>query len=127
VGTPGADPTNERGTAYAPKYQAKFDLTWSKGPVTLNYGLAWFDKTLRTSHQNINGDPNYYAPQYVYYKELWQHDFYGAYNVTKQFQFYLGVNNAFNQKPDLGAAAYPIDSVGRFVYAGFKVRLNDLL
>lgn len=126
IGTPGADPTNERGTAYAPKYQAKFDLTWSDGPVTLNYGLAWFDKTLRTSHLNIQGDPHYYAPQYIYYKELWQHDIYGAYNINKQFQFYMGVNNVFNQKPDIGATSYPIDSVGRFVYAGFKVKLDDL-
>lgn len=127
IGTPGADPTDERGTLGAPKYQAKFDLTWSDGPITLNYGLGWFDKTLRTSHLNIQGDPNYYAPQYVYYKELWQHDIYAAYNVNKQFQFYMGVNNVANQKPDIGSTSYPIDSVGRFVYAGFKVNLDRFL
>ena len=127
IGTPGADPTDDRGTAYAPKYQAKLDLTWSSGPVTLNYGLGWFDKTLRTSHLNIQGDPNYYAPQYVYYKQLWQHDLYGAYNVNDHFQFYMGVNNAFNQKPAFGSTSYPIDSVGRFIYAGFKVNLDRFL
>lgn len=127
IGTPGADPTDERGTLGAPKYQAKFDLTWSSGPITLNYGLAWFDKTLRTSNQNIKGDPNYFAPQYVYYKELWQHDIYGAYNVNDQFQFYLGVNNLANQKPAFGSTSYPIDSVGRFLYAGFKVKLDRFL
>lgn len=132
VGTPGADPTNERGVistsagVYAPKYQAKVDVTWKSGPVTFNYGLSWFDKSLRYSHLTMNGDPDYVAPQYVYYKERWLHDFYVSVDVNDKFEIYGGVNNAFNQKPDIGSDSYPVESVGRFLYVGAKVKIPTL-
>ena len=44
VPTLGADTENERDSAVypAPKYSATFDLNWSKGPVTVNYGVNWW-------------------------------------------------------------------------------------
>lgn len=126
VGTPGADPTDSRGTAYAPKYQATGDLTWSSGVITLNYGLSWFDKTLRYSKLIVAGDPDYVAPEYLYYKERWQHDLFASVDVNKSFQIYGGVNNVFDQKPDVGATTYPISSVGRFAYAGVRVKTGRL-
>lgn len=126
VGTPGADPTDSRGTAYAPKYQATGDLTWSSGVITLNYGLSWFDKTLRYSKLIVAGDPDYVAPEYLYYKERWQHDLFASVDVNKSFQIYGGVNNVFDQKPDIGATTYPISSVGRFAYAGVRVKTGRL-
>lgn len=126
VGTPGADPTDERGTAYAPKYQATADLTWSLGKVTLNYGLSWFDKTLRASRLTVAGDPDYYAPEYLYYKARWQHDFYASVDVNQSFQLYGGVNNLFGQKPDVGSNSYPISSVGRYMFVGVRARMPRL-
>ena len=126
VGTPGADPTDSRGTDYAPKYQATGDLTWSSGVITLNYGLSWFDKTLRYSKLIVAGDPDYVAPEYLYFKERWQHDLFASVDVNKSFQIYGGVNNVFDQKPDVGATSYPISSVGRFAYAGVRVKTGRL-
>src|SRR4029453_2095881 len=60
-GTPGADVTNTRGETYAPKYTVNSDLTWQLGKVTLNYGLSWFDKTLRYSNQTVAGNPDIVA------------------------------------------------------------------
>ena len=71
----------------------------------------------------VAGDPDYVAPEYLYYKARWQHDLYLAFDVDKRFQFYTGVNNLFNQQPDVGATSFPISSVGRFFYAGAKVKL----
>ena len=123
IGTPGAPVTDSRGEAFAPKYQVNFDLTWQKGPVTLNYGLSWFDKTLRFTNQETEGNPDIVAPEYLYYKERWTHDLYGSIDVNDDFQFYGGVNNIFGQKPDIGANTYPVSSVGRFFYAGARVKI----
>ncbi len=129
VGTPGADPTDSRGVAFAPKYQVNADLTWHSGPLTLNYGVLWFDKTLRYSNLTVAGDPDYVAPEYLYYKAHFTHDIYASVDVGDKFQLYGGVNNLFDQKPDIattGLGGYPVDYRGRFLFVGAKVKLPKL-
>ncbi|MHA6724033.1 TonB-dependent receptor plug domain-containing protein [Sphingomonas sp. RS2018] len=125
-GTPGADVTNRRGEAFAPKYTVNTDLTWQIGKFTLNYGLSWFDKTLRYSNQTVAGNPDIVAPEYLYLKELWQHDIYASVDVSDKFQFFGGVNNVFGQRPDIGTDTYPVSSVGRYIFAGARVKLPRL-
>jgi iron complex outermembrane receptor protein len=123
VGTPGAPVTNERQEKFAPKYQATLDLTWQQGPLTLNYGLSWFDKTLRFTNQEVAGNPDIVAPEFLFYKERWVHDIYMSVDVTDGFQFYGGINNFTGERPDIGVDSYPVSSVGRFFFAGARVRL----
>ena len=124
VGTPGADITDSRGETYAPKYTVRSDLTWNVGRFTINYGLLYFSKTLRFSNLATRANPNIVAPQYLYLKEHWQHDIFAKIAIAKQFEFSLGVNNVFNQKPELGTSRYPVSAVGRFLYAGVRVNLD---
>ncbi|WP_260599441.1 TonB-dependent receptor domain-containing protein [Sphingomonas endolithica] len=123
-GTPGADATDSRGEQRAPKYTVNTDLTWQLGKLTLNYGLSWFDKTLRYSNQTVAGNPDIVAPEYLKMKALWQHDLYASVDVSDRFQFFGGVNNAFGQKPELGSDnTYPVSSIGRYIFAGARVKL----
>ena len=124
VGTPGADATNTRGEAYAPKYTLNSDLTWNIGRFTFNYGLLYFSKTSRFSNQTTAANPDVVAPEYLYYKEHWQHDLYAKVDVAKKFEFYGGVNNVLNQKPDIGTSTYPVNSLGRFFYTGVRLKLG---
>ncbi len=124
IGTPGAPTTDSRGTAFAPKYTLNSDLTWKIGGLTLNYGLNWFSKTSRYSNQTLQNNPDVVAPEYRYYKELWRHDIYAGMSVADQFEFFGGVNNLFGQKPEIGTNTYPVPSIGRFFYAGAKVRFG---
>jgi iron complex outermembrane recepter protein len=128
ISSPGADLTDHRGEAgyRSPKYTVNGDLTWKMGKVTLNYGLLWFGKTLRYTNQEIASNTDIVAPEYQYVKEHWQHDVYGAVDVSDEFQMYAGVNNLFNQKPDIGTNTYPVNSVGRFFYVGVKASLGKL-
>jgi outer membrane receptor protein involved in Fe transport len=126
IGTPGADVTNSRGEAYAPKYTVKTDLTWNKGPFTINYGLLYFSKTLRFTNLQTETNPDITAPEYKYLKAHWQHDLYVAADLQKKYTLFAGVNNLFDQKPDIGTSRYPVSSVGRFFYAGVKLRLGKL-
>lgn len=132
IGVPGGDVVDQAGTVNtsqdltAPKYQVNLDLTWNIGKFTLNYGLSWFDKTLRFSKQSVASNPDIVDSKYLYYKERWQHDIFAALDVSDRFQFYTGMNNVFNQTPSLGATRYPISAVGRYVYAGVKVKTDKL-
>jgi outer membrane receptor protein involved in Fe transport len=132
IGTPGAPVTNSRGEGFAPKYQAKFDLSLKTGSVVLKYGLSWFDNTLRYTNQVLENNPTFVDDEFVWIKERWVHDIYGAVDVNDRFQIYAGVNNVFGQRPDyllsrasdLGTEDYPVSAVGRFFYAGAKVNFR---
>lgn len=126
IGTPGADPTDSRGEAYAPKYTVHTDLTWNKGPFTVNYGLLYWSKTLRYTNLRTNANPDITAPEYKYLKEHWEHNVYASYDVNKRVALYAGVNNLFNQKPDIGTVRYPVSAAGRFFFGGVKVKLDKL-
>ena len=124
VGTPGALPTDELGQyAYtSPKYQFYTNLGFSSGAFGFDYSWSWFDKTLRYSPDELNGNPNYVAPEYKYIKARSVHNIYASLDVNKSFQFYGGISNLFNQMPDLGLNGYPTEAVGRAFFIGAKVK-----
>lgn len=124
IGTPGGPVTDSRGTAFAPKYTANSDLTWNMGRFTVNYGLNYFSKTARFSNQTLENNPDVVDSKYKYLKEGWQHDLFAKVEVGKQYEMYLGVNNLFDRQPDIGTSTYPTSSVGRFFYAGARVKFG---
>jgi outer membrane receptor protein involved in Fe transport len=128
VSIPGADVSEGRGySGYrSPKFTANTDLSWSMGRWTLNYGLLYFSKTSRFDKQTMEGNPDIVDEKYRYLKERWQHDVYARVDVTDGFSFYGGINNLFDQKPEVGTRFYPVNEVGRFFYAGARVNLKGL-
>lgn len=125
VPTAGADPQDElASSAYpAPKYSAMFDLTWVKGPTTINYGINWQSRTRRVTREQEAANPDYVAPEYIWFKEKWEHELYFSHDVDDRFTMYAGVNNLFDTKPDVGGVAYPISAVGRSFFVGAKANL----
>ena len=123
IPTPGATVNIDRGEAYYPKWNATGDVTWKLNALTVNYGISWFSKTDRYTREELAGNPDIAAPQYLKYKEKWQHDLYVAYDVDKRFRFYMGVNNLFDQQPSIASANYPVSFVGRYMYAGAKITM----
>ncbi len=125
VPSTGAISENELDSALypAPKYSATFDLTWMKGPLTINYGINWFSKTRRVTREQEAANPDYAPAQYIWYREKWEHELYVSFNVDNRFDIYGGVNNLFDRKPDDGATAYPIDATGRAFYVGVKAKI----
>jgi len=123
VPTPGADVENSKFTDFAPEYSGNFDLTWTNGPVTLNYGLAYFSKTRRFSEDQLRANPDIADPQYFWYREKWEHDFQASFAVNDRYSFYMGVNNFTDEKGDVARIAYPYSEIGRYFYAGARVAL----
>lgn len=122
VDSPGAPPRSELGNTYQPKYQAFVSADYASGPIALNYSLSWWDKTRRYTADRLAGNPTYVDPKYAFYKERWVHNASVNFTVTPKFEFYGGVNNIFNQKPDLGSTTYPTEASGTSFYAGARAK-----
>jgi len=121
----GADPENEmHSAAYpAPRYSGTFDLTWTKGAVTLNYGVDWFSKTRRVSREAEAANPDYIEPGYFWYRDKLNQRLYASVNVDDRFDIYGGINNLWDRKPDVGAIGYPMSAEGRSFYVGIKAKI----
>ncbi|AGH51339.1 TonB-dependent receptor [Sphingomonas sp. MM-1] len=132
IGSPGADPSNDRNVAQsvnggpAPKWLLNFDATWKHGPLTVNYGFNYFGKTLRFLRSTTTGDDDYVEKKYFHLKSKQEHEIQLSYDINERFNVYFGVNNLFDQKPDFAEDFLPISGVGRYFYAGAKVKLTDI-
>ncbi len=125
VPSPGAEVDDDRteAQASAPKYSATGDVTWTSGPVTLNYGINYFSKTLRFTREEVEADPDIVAGRYLYVKPRWEHQAQVAFDVGGRFNIYAGVNNLLDTKPDVGSTGYPVSAVGRFLYVGARAKI----
>jgi iron complex outermembrane recepter protein len=124
VRLPGSEPDIAlgEGAEDAPKWQANFDLTWQLGVVSVNYGLNYFDKTLRYEHSELQGDPDLVEARYRYFDRQLTHDIQGRVDLENGLSMYAGINNFMDQKPDIGADAFPVSPLGRYLYAGLSFR-----
>lgn len=130
VPTPGADRENELMRAsvsrLAPKYSGTFDLTWTKDAFTLNYGLNYFSKLRRYTEDQVSANPDIAEPQYIFYRERWEHDLQASIAAGEKFNFYLGVNNLTNEVGDVASIRYPYSPIGRYFYAGARIALDSI-
>lgn len=123
IPTPGATVDVDREESYYPKWNATGDVTWTLNQLTVNYGVSWFSKTRRFEIEQTNANPDLTEAKYLRFKEKWQHDIYVAYDVDERFRFYLGANNVFDQQPSIGSTNYPVSYVGRYMYAGARIKM----
>jgi outer membrane receptor protein involved in Fe transport len=127
VSVPGAEVDNDLEEQYFPKFSATLDMSWTRGPLTLAYGLNWFGKTDRFTRETLAGDPDYSDPRYFKVKQKWDHEINAAYDIGEHVNIYAGVNNLFNQKPAFGYgsnSSYPISAMGRYFYAGARMNFG---
>ena len=123
------DPTSPEsfvGRPGSPEWITSLDVAWEVGNLLLNYGWTHYDETIRVDPETIAADPDYVDPRYFNYSAMDRHDIQARYNVNDQLTVYGGVNNLFNQRPDLGSATQPIGAQGRFIYLGASMRLGGV-
>ena len=127
VAIPGAPLVNNLDSFGSPRWNANFAPTWTLGDVSVNYNLRWFNATRVFDRNTTAANPDVVAGRYLRNDALWQHDIQVAYQAPSGFTFYGGVTNFTNQEPD--PAAYgtnvPISPLGRFLYAGARVRFGE--
>lgn len=125
-GTPGADIIENAGVLGDPEWQVNFDFNWTLDNFNFNYGINFADKTLRYSRADIAADPDIVAPEYLKVDARFEHDLQLRWTTDSNMSFYVGVDNVFDQEPDVGLYFDPVSALGRFFYAGVRISGDDL-
>ncbi|WP_435202662.1 TonB-dependent receptor domain-containing protein [Qipengyuania sp. 902] len=125
-GTPGADIVESAGVRGSPEWQVNFDFNWTLDNFNLNYGINYWDETLRFARADIEADPDIVAPEYLKIDAKFVHDMQLRWTTDDDMSFYVGVNNIFDQEPDVGLTFYPVSALGRFFYAGVRISGDQL-
>ena len=129
-----SEPSQVKGTLSEPVWRVHASADYTHKGLTLGYEVQYVGKQSITdydSQHKVANDPGspfdpYYADQ-VNYPHAFYHDVRIAYDVDKMFSIYAGVDNFLDKAPPLGLlgtgsdALY--DNVGRFMYAGVRVKM----
>lgn len=126
IATPGADVDDQKKDRFAPEYSGNLDVTWNHPDFSFNYGLNYFSETRRFSVEQLRANPDISDPKFFMYKAKWEHDVQLSFDVEEKFSFYVGVNNVFDQDEDTATANYPVSFLGRYFYAGARIKLADI-
>lgn len=131
--------TRVRGTLGVPIDKFRLISDFKHGPVTFGYTLRWIGQQyvdLYANYFTINGNPpaDLFYADHRYYPVIAYHDLRVAVDVSKRFDFYLGVDNVAGKLPpyDLtglggesnsnGGGSGVYDVRGRFMYAGIEAK-----
>ncbi|WP_212611899.1 TonB-dependent receptor plug domain-containing protein [Sphingomonas baiyangensis] len=126
IAVPGGNTINSKGTVNAPEWQVNANVNWSIDKYLVTYRMNYFSKTSRFTNEQIAADPDIVAPEFLYFDERFTHDVQLAIAPNDRFSFYMGVNNVFNQEPDIGSTFYPVAATGRYIYAGARMSIDRL-
>lgn len=128
VESSGAPSNDDLGEQDAPEWQVTFDATWVYHDFTVNYGVAWAEKTSRFSNEQIANDTDHdlVSPDLLYYSARNVHDLQARWQVNDRFQVYGGVNNLWDQRPEADDYTYPVSPMGRFFYVGMSAKLGSV-
>ncbi|HEX8669186.1 MAG TPA: TonB-dependent receptor [Allosphingosinicella sp.] len=113
-----------------PKDSFNWNLDFKSGPVTVGYQMRYLGKMLLNTAEyefffsKQGREPS--NPDWAerrFYPSIFYHDVRLSYDVGKDFNFYLGIDDVTNRRPPLGASGIGGGSgiyrnIGRFFYAG---------
>jgi iron complex outermembrane recepter protein len=117
---------NNRREFQNPRWRGNFNADWKLNALNISYNLTWQEGTRRFELEQITANPDLSDPRFFFVKAQWEHDIRIGYDVNEKFNFYVGVNNLTDQKPDFADFNYPVSGIGRFVYVGAKIKLDKL-
>lgn len=116
-----AEPDETAGDEDAPKYQVSFDMAWTYHDWEVNYGFTYFSRTQRLDPVLIEQQPDIADPYFFKYSERFTHDIQVRYQASDEIAVFAGVDNVFDQEPDVGSNSQPVGALGRFFYFGMAV------
>ena len=128
--------TRVKSTFGNPEWRGQLSTSIRYKDVTLSHRAQYIGKQLQNiavtdpynTYFTVDGraPTNPDTTPFAYYPDKFYHDFRLEFDVNKKFNFYMGVDNAFDTLPPydlLGNEAGALfDPTGRFFYAGFRAK-----
>jgi iron complex outermembrane recepter protein len=120
------DPTNpdfvdpELRELGSPRWSGIGAATWTSGPVSLTYRLQYIEATALAGVEIERIDVEFGPAGLA--RDYFLHDLSFSIDATERFTFYGGVSNLTDEEPYANRVAYPVSPVGRFFFAGARVR-----
>jgi outer membrane receptor protein involved in Fe transport len=115
-----------------PKDAFNWNTSLQHGRFTFGYQMRYIGKMVLNFAEDIysvNGDDPQNEDYFVkkFYPTRWYHDVRLGIDVTKNYNFYMGIDNLTDTKPPfnasgIGGGSSIYDSRGRFFYAGFQAK-----
>lgn len=118
-----------------PEHAFNLNASLVSGPFTFGYRARYIGKMSNGAWENYNSvqgrapqNDDAFADGFKYYPAVWYHDFRVAFDVAEKFNFYGGVDNAFDRDPPFGLSGAGggsgiYSNRGRFFYAGFTAKM----
>ena len=115
-----------------PQDQFEWNVDLQTGPFQFHYKMRYIGHMLTSFYEDYfskNGQPpqNSDVNDIEYFPATFYHDFRLGIDASRRFNFYVGVDNAFNTLPPLGLTGVGggsgiYSNRGRFFYAGIQAR-----
>ncbi|MEI7931614.1 MAG: TonB-dependent receptor [Alphaproteobacteria bacterium] len=106
----------------APNVQMTADIDWFWHKWDVDYGYGYFSRTRRVGRNTRINNPDIMEHKYWDYSARREQDIRIGYTLSDKAEFYGGINNFTNQKPEFQDYYYPVSPLGRFFYLGIRVK-----
>lgn len=115
--------TDVLGELSRPEWIVNLNADWRKGNFRVGWNGRFESSQLATgvTNNDLMNDPDFVNIRNTGSSVV--HDFTASYFFTDRFEFYGGINNAFEEEPFIGALSRPTGPRGRFFFAGVNVTL----
>jgi len=115
--------TDVLGELSRPEWIVNLNADWIAGNFRIGWNGRFESKQLATGVTNNDLRTN---PDFVNIRKTGRsvvHDFTGSYFINDRWELYGGINNAFEEKPFIGALSRPTGPRGRFFFLGMNVTI----
>lgn len=107
-----------------PEWVVNLGLQWEYERWTVGYAFRWNSEVLRVEKLSLANDPDQLDIPTV--KALNVHDVVVRFQANEGIELYGGVQNVFDEEPDIGLITLPLGPEGRTFFFGMKASLGSI-
>lgn len=127
---PGGDTDDDAGEGFSllgtatPEWVVNLGLQWNYKEWTVGYAFRWQSEVLRVEKLSLANDPDQIDVPTI--KPLNVHDVVVRFQANEAIELYGGMQNIFDEEPDIGQTALPVGPEGRTIFVGMKASLGSI-
>lgn len=107
-----------------PEWTVNLGLQWQYKEWTVGYAFRWNSEVIAVEKLSLANDPDQLSVPTV--KPLNVHDIVVRYQANEAIELYAGMQNMFDEEPDIGQTILPLGPEGRTFFFGMKASLASI-